>query len=639
MTRPLLLATLIALAHSTSILAGGALSTQPGDLNGDASVDVADAITLLQYLFTGAALAEYDCDGDGDADPGLDPPFGDIGGDGGIDIADAVVFLGFLFSGGPPPASIPCGSTGPVVATVADGFDWSLPTAAMPAPNSGFFSEFADPAFDVNLRALDVTWRQLEPTPGAFSMTQTGAAQGMPFASFGDQLAAPGDFWMRLWTSAVDWAPTWLPSTCGVTAVGTDYDGQAHLPIWNPCVWDSILDIYREVFIVQGLRSDPRLRFVYVPGAFTWCEFDFDIINEAVDAGLLTQPEFDAWFAQMVGDLVDIFNGENTDPADDYADKLVFTGEDYPFGPDAWGTLDDLYAHDAVVGGMGIRTGITELSNFHLNHVPSYGTTIATDGHMVTDSAWPLLDGSRVIATENECYNACGFSTTDPEYAVVMSNLKALQLRVNWLYVVPDDSYMAEYPAHWDFVRRSLGHDAGSSVDAWVALREFEDRYWIDDDAHDWDGRPWVHNFERWLVQRDVGPDGLSRQGSVVYSGVLDPDNGTAYEGRRTDVAQGQTALYFEIDPEFLDGGPHAVELKVTYLDNGAGAFVIEYSGPGGSAASAPVTETGTDALKTATFTIPDLRALSAFNGHDFVVRATGSEDIEVRIVRLIRGL
>jgi molecular chaperone DnaK len=29
--------------------------------------------------------------------------------------------------------------------------------------------------------------------------------------------------------------------------------------------------------------------------------------------------------------------------------------------------------------GMGIRTGITEEFNFHLNHVPAYGTTIAAD--------------------------------------------------------------------------------------------------------------------------------------------------------------------------------------------------------------------------------------------------------------------
>ncbi len=632
----LLLLTLV--ATSPPVEAGGPIATSPGDLNGDGGTDVADAVTILGYLFGGGTLAAFDCDGDGDADVDLTLEFGDIGGDGSVDIADAVVLLSFLFGAGPAPAAIACSAVTPIEATLASGWDWSLPASAGPATNSGLFSESLDPAFNVNLRSFDVTWRQLEPTQGSFATTATGGAQGMSFPSFDDQLAAPGDFWMRLWTSGVDWAPTWVPAACSVTAAGTDYDGQDHLPIWDPCVWDAILDVYREVFLVNDLRSDPRLRFVYVPGAFTWCEFDFDIVTAAVDAGTLTHAEFDAWFASAMQDLVDLFNGENADPADNFAYKLVFTGEDYPFGPDSWGPLDDLYALDAVESGMGIRTGITELFNFHLNHVPSYGSTVATDGHIVTDSAWQLFDGQRIIATENECYTDCGFTTTEVEYAVVMSNLKALQLRVNWLYVQPGDSYMAEYADHWDFTRRSLGHDATTTPDAWVALREFEDRYWLFDDAHDWTNRPWIKNYERWLVQRDVAPDGMSQLGTTVHSEILEADNGTAYEGRRTNVAAGQTGLYFDLDADFLDGGPHTVEVKVTYLDAGTGSWALEYSSNSGVRTTADVVETDSAEWLTATFAIPDLHATAAFSGQDFVIRATGAEDVEAWFVRVIRA-
>ena len=620
----------------------GSLATLPGDMNGDGGVDISDPVGLLGFLFSSGSLAEFDCDGDGNANSNLDRPFGDISGDGQLNIADPIALLAFLFSGGPAPAPIQCTGGAPVVPTIAPGFDWSLPAFATPAANSGFFSEFADPATHVNLRVLDVTWRQLEPTLNTFSLTTAGTAQGMPFPSFNDQLAAPGDFWMRLWTSAEVWAPTWLPATCGVTSVGTDYDGQGHLPIWDPCVWNQILDVYREVFITQGLRSDPRLRFVYVPGAFNWCEFDFDIIGEAVASGALTHAQFDAWFTQAMADLVDIFNGENSDPTDDYAYKLVYTGEDYPFGPDTWGPLDDLYAKQAVESGMGIRNGITELFNFHLNHVPAYGTTIAPDGHMVTDPTWELFDGQRIIATENECYTTCGFSTTELEYAIVMSNLKALQLRVNWLYVVPSDSYLVQFAEHWEFVRRSLGNTATTSADAWVALRSFEDTYWIFDDAHTWSGDPIVRNFERWLTQNDIAPDAMSREGTDIHSNVLDPDNGTAIEGRRTDVALGQTGLSFTLDDAFLAGGPHAIEIKLTYPDQGTGAFVVEYMASAGATQTASVDLSNTGEVRTATFAIPDFVAQAGAPA-DFLVRSigaagSGAEDIELRFVRVVRA-
>src|SRR5690606_42025150 len=68
----------------------------------------------------------------------------------------------------------------------------------------------------------------------------------------------------------------------------------------------------------------------------------------AVDAGELDEKAYLAWYDHAWSDLVALF-GEN-------ADKLVFTGEDYPWGP--FGASDDLLAKQAVDAGMGIRTGI-----------------------------------------------------------------------------------------------------------------------------------------------------------------------------------------------------------------------------------------------------------------------------------------
>ena len=63
-----------------------------GDANGSGGVDVADAVTILEYLFSsGAGPSPIDA-----ADPTND---------GAVDIADAIYLLAHLFDGGPPPAA------------------------------------------------------------------------------------------------------------------------------------------------------------------------------------------------------------------------------------------------------------------------------------------------------------------------------------------------------------------------------------------------------------------------------------------------------------------------------------------------------------------------------------------------------
>ena len=69
-----------------------------GECNGDASIDVADGIFLLAFLFTGGLASTCQ-----DAS--------DVNDDGGIDIADAINLLAYLFTAGDfPPAPFPtCG--------------------------------------------------------------------------------------------------------------------------------------------------------------------------------------------------------------------------------------------------------------------------------------------------------------------------------------------------------------------------------------------------------------------------------------------------------------------------------------------------------------------------------------------------
>ncbi|PIE91399.1 MAG: hypothetical protein CR997_01015 [Acidobacteria bacterium] len=519
--------------------------------------------------------------------------------------------------------------------TITEGDDWSLPSGVTPKEGTGFFSEERSLPHQVSIRSVDVSWRQINPSQGVYNTSLAGSAQGMNFPSLDAQLADPSPFWMRIWASGLDWAPEWVVTDCGVTETWQDYDGQYHIPIWDPCVWNHLMTCYREFFINRNLRSDDRLVMLYVPGAFTWCEFDFEIIEQAASSGL-TFTEFNAWFQAAMAEMVAIFNGENATASDDFSYKLVYTGEDYPWGP--WNGQADFLARDAVLAGCGIRTGITEVFNFHLNHTPAYGASIAPDGHIVVDENWPLLNDGRVIAAENECFTACGYAVSDVSYAVKMANLKALQLRVNYLYVVPEDSYLDTYAEHWEWVRLSLGRRAEDSPDAWVALREFQDKYWEYDDSHQWQDKPWIHNFERWLVQKDIGTNGQTRRGTDMRVGEVDPDNGTSYEGRRTHHANGQDYIYFYVDDLFLNGFCPSIQLKVTYPDTGHAQWTVEYFNGSGMVQTPVVVNQDTGEVKTASFGIQGIDLNGSLpNQADFRIYNGGAEDLEVRFVRMIK--
>lgn len=513
---------------------------------------------------------------------------------------------------------------------VRPGDDWALPGWVRPTPNSGFFSEQAAPEFGVGTRGVDVSWRQLQPDgPGRLAGGTAGSAQGMEFEPLSRQLADERPFWMRVFASGSQWAPKWVADECDVDEIGPDYDGQYHLPIWNECVWRRLLGLYRRLFAEEGLRADPRLRFVYVPGAFTWAEYDYDIVSEAARKGL-TFGAYRSWYRHAWRDLAGIFGP--------YRNKLVFTGEDYPWTP--WGSRADLFTVQAVGAGLGIRTGITELFDFHLSEAPSYGSRIEPNGHMTVDESLPVHDGRHVVATENECFNDCGYATDDPYYAVRQANLKSLQLRMNWIYVVPGPSYMREYPEHWEWVRLSMGKTASDSPDAWAALRDAEDTYWENrigpfTGQREWPGRPWVRNLERWLVQRDVEPDGRARRSTAdVHTGVLGQENGTAHEGLRTDRVHGQTSLYFDLDDRFLRGRGEPVQVKVTYRNAGTGSWWIEH----GSGRSPQVRRTGDGAWMTATVRLPRPAFSGGLRGGaDFRIVTGEGDDLDVRFVRVVR--
>ncbi len=529
-------------------------------------------------------------------------------------------------------------------ATITNGDDWSLPLWVTPASDYVFFNEFSSPTFNINTHAIDVTWRQINPAQGVFSQSNTdtwteviSGGETFNFASFSDQQAENGHYWLRIWLSGEQWAPDWVLSDCNIPANQRwlDHSQQdRHIPLWNSCVWNHAKIMYQHVFQTWNIKDDPKFEFAYVPGGFFYGEFDFDVMWSAFQAGAVTTNTLLAWLTDIRTSLTAIMGNQSG--------KLMYTGQDYPFDfLEKNNGAFELHAKDAVDAGMGVRNGISELFNFHLNETPAYGSHIQNDGHVTIDENYIVHANNHVIGNENECFNACGFSTDDPYYAVVMSNLKALQLRSTHLLVETQDSYLTDFATHWNWVRHELGKNVQSAADAWVALREYEDKFFIDNTPTNdinWLGKPWLHNFERWLVQKDIGPNGMSRRGSDVRINVLDTDNGTSYEGRLTNHATGQDYLYFFIQDDFAQGNSPNMQLKVTYLDTGTTTWQLHYNDNTAQTISESITNSNTDSLKTATFELPNAHFDNNMTGNsDFRIYNGGVNDIEVKFVRLIR--
>lgn len=61
-----------------------------GDANGTGSINISDAVFVINYIFAGGAAPNPIC-------------LGDANGTGGVNISDAVYIINFIFAGGPSP--------------------------------------------------------------------------------------------------------------------------------------------------------------------------------------------------------------------------------------------------------------------------------------------------------------------------------------------------------------------------------------------------------------------------------------------------------------------------------------------------------------------------------------------------------
>lgn len=507
--------------------------------------------------------------------------------------------------------------------------DWSLPPSVQLSSDAGIYPDI-----------LAISWKQLNPAEGVFDMRMLDSAL---------ILAAQQriDFFVVPYLADRDFVPEWVIQKYRLAAYRFPFNptyqtqigpiSQGYfVPIWNEG-YQQELRFFLRTLAQHRIFQSPRFKFMYFPGAWRWGEFTVEFTHQMKEDGLTPQ-----LYIASIQRLIDLF----TTAFQGKEHTLVWTGYDnleYCDQETIWRDyIGRQISHYALSKGVGARHGGIERFNWALSDIPNWGTSLDTIGgkiYMRTNESVPLLaDHRRIFGAEAECFGTCeggGLEKTlGTYYHKKMTMLKALQLRMRWIDV--DKDFAREYPSLYEYVRKSVGKSVTTSPDCWVALRGAHDDAYPHENVGA--NKFLVHNWERWLYQRDIEPNGstvLADMTPDAWQKLAEP----VYESRQTYHAQKQDYIYFDVDDRFAqqhNGGAHT--LKVTYLDNFVGSWYVEYSTDSTPyKKSFPVRNQNDGQWKTVSLLLPDVHFLNKQQGGmDFRIYNGGTNDIRVRFVRLL---
>ncbi len=477
---------------------------------------------------------------------------------------------------------------------------------------------------------------------------------------------------MRIWASDTAHCPKWMKTKYpSLPILHYGNPGETYFDLINTsqlspgnfyALWNSNFNFEIRKFLLafkaKNYLANPNVKFMYAPGAWLWCEWELGpMLSELKLKAPITPTNFVAWFKTYVDAYADASNG--------YPHKMVFTGYGKIEQPIHYGgdinwflTLNDttvgknILTSYAVSKGMGVREGAQEFFNAS-NESYSWGApsiTINNINYQTVLDNHPLhKDSLRIIGTENEGF--CDPSMLDicTYYHIKMSTLKALQLRVNWLNT--RDGLVNFDPNLFEYARKTMNKSVEKSPDAWAVLRQVNDAYLTSSTTIPvLNSRQWVNrvtlpyrNWEKWLMQRSVSPDG---EVVPVYqlnsTHPFDTYNFKAFEALRTDMANGANYMYFNVDSSFIYGGSTSVQIKITYLDNFNGNWWLEYDASGSQVykPTTKITNLNNNTWRTITINIPDAGFTNRQNGGmDFRIYNGGRSDLTVRFVRVIKTI
>lgn len=285
--------------------------------------------------------------------------------------------------------------------------------------------------------------------------------------------------------------------------------------------------------------------------------------------------------------------------------------------------------------GMGQRNGFVEHYMLHAPN-PGLGQEVDAEGYLVVNEAHPLIAENRASGDENEEYTRIHVDRFGPietfPHRYRESTLRMLQMRRNFIWA--EGGPWLIHPPLLHYMALGLGKNARTAPDAWCYLRES-----VVKGGRKGSGRS-VKNFERWVYQRDAEgarTEATERVDVPPQMFEYDPEHLYDLTARTTRAAEGQTRIQFGVDDAFLSGGPHAVAVKITYVDRGSAVWRLEYFDAPGRRASREVACGDSGAAKTVTWILKDAYFPgTGYAGADIQIRAVKGDAV-VRFVRVIK--
>ncbi len=283
--------------------------------------------------------------------------------------------------------------------------------------------------------------------------------------------------------------------------------------------------------------------------------------------------------------------------------------------------------------GMGQRNGFVEHYLLHAPN-PSLGQDLDAEGYLVVNEKNPLIAENRASGDENEEYTSGHVQRFGPiesfPHRYHESTLRMLQMRRNFVWAEGGPWLINSPLLH--YMALELGKNSKTAPDAWCYLRESVVRGGKNGLT--------VKNFERWLYQRDA--DGARTEATekvVVPEQMFDFDKNHLYDltARKTQIAKGESLIRFGLDEAFLADGPHAVAVKITYLDRANAEWQLEYFTDAQITTTRPVTCGNSGEAKTVTFILKNAHFPGrGTTGLDLQIRASKGDAI-IRMVRVIK--
>ena len=503
-----------------------------------------------------------------------------------------------------------------------DGEDWSLPLWVKPARYSGIqiSPELISAEFPGRIqRVVHASWREAEPTEGTFDFR--GLRQAILQQSEG------GKYAVKMGLGASVWETRYFQSlqdrTLRKTAPGT-------APLW--------LKHYGIPLIEE--RPNKSIPFQVVNMDIYHPEYHkryLKLVETFGRSGIPQMKELDICYLH----LVSASRGEEGagppvgDPKRPLFEERLRAWADAFQGVAYKLCLVSSKEDDMKLGlklGMGQRNGFVEHYMLHAPN-PALGQELDADGYLVVNEKCPLIAENRASGDENEEYTSSHEERFGPietfPHRYHEATLRMLQMRRSFVWA--EGGPWLINPPLLHYLALELGKTAQDAPDAWCYLRESVVKGGRL-------GQP-VKNFERWLYQRDAdGARTLATEKVQVPPQMFEFDRDHLYDltARQTQMAKGQSLIRFGVDEAFLAGGPHAVAVKVTYIDRANAEWQLEYFAGAKMTATRPVTCGDSGAAKTITFILHDACFPGrGYTGLDLQIRALKGDAV-IRLVRVI---